>query len=71
MSISFLHYCCNVNCLQIRAEELSHSKTVFVFHSNGLGLDKKDFFGKSDPYLQFEKQNQDGSYTVVHRTTVS
>ena len=28
-------------------------------------------FGKSDPYLEFAKQNPDGSYSVVHRTEVS
>ena len=27
-------------------------------------------FGKSDPYLEFSKENSDGSYTVVHRTEV-
>ena len=30
----------------------------------------QDFFGKSDPYLEFAKQNADGSYSVVHRTEV-
>uniref|UniRef100_A0A0L8FPC8 C2 domain-containing protein n=2 Tax=Octopus bimaculoides TaxID=37653 RepID=A0A0L8FPC8_OCTBM len=33
-------------------------------------LDKKDFFGKSDPFLTFYRCNEDGSYTVVHRTEV-
>ena len=23
-------------------------------------LDKKDFFGKSDPYLEFQRSNEDG-----------
>ena len=30
----------------------------------------QDMFGKSDPYLEFAKQNADGSYSVVHRTEV-
>ncbi|GFS25336.1 copine-8 [Elysia marginata] len=33
-------------------------------------LDKKDLFGKSDPFLTFSRSNEDGSYTVVHRTEV-
>ena len=28
----------------------------------GKKLDKKDFFGKSDPYLQFYRSNEDGRY---------
>ena len=34
------------------------------------GLDKKDLLGKSDPFLEFEKENPDGSYTLVYKTTV-
>ena len=30
----------------------------------------QDLFGKSDPYLEFAKQNPDGSFSVVHRTEV-
>ncbi|XP_071410323.1 copine-3 isoform X2 [Pithys albifrons albifrons] len=29
-----------------------------------------DFFGKSDPYLEFHKQTGDGSWVMVHRTEV-
>ena len=31
----------------------------------------QDFMGKSDPYLQFARQNSNGSYTVVHKIPVS
>lgn len=31
----------------------------------------QDFLGKSDPYLEFAKQNSDGSFTPVHTTEVS
>ncbi|WAR25868.1 CPNE8-like protein [Mya arenaria] len=34
------------------------------------GLDKKDLFGKSDPFLIFYRANPDGSYTVTHKTEV-
>ncbi|KAF3854432.1 hypothetical protein F7725_022487 [Dissostichus mawsoni] len=29
-----------------------------------------DFFGKSDPYLEFHKQGEDGTWMLVHRTEV-
>ncbi|XP_043937341.1 copine-2 [Protopterus annectens] len=31
---------------------------------------KKDFFGKSDPYLEFHKEGPDGKWMLVHRTEV-
>uniref|UniRef100_A0A8P4GSG0 Copine-2 n=1 Tax=Dicentrarchus labrax TaxID=13489 RepID=A0A8P4GSG0_DICLA len=30
----------------------------------------QDFFGKSDPYLEFHKQGEDGKWMLVHRTEV-
>jgi len=33
-------------------------------------LDKKDFFGKSDPYLEISRSTESGQYTVIHRTEV-
>ena len=33
-------------------------------------LDKKDFFGKSDPFLEFYKPGDDGKWMLVHRTEV-
>ncbi|KAK2158065.1 hypothetical protein LSH36_178g06009 [Paralvinella palmiformis] len=36
----------------------------------GHQLDKKDFFGKSDPFLLFYRSNEDSSFTVVHKTEV-
>lgn len=30
----------------------------------------KDLFGKADPYLEFSRANEDGSFVVVHRTEV-
>jgi len=29
-------------------------------------LDKKDFFGKSDPFLAFSRANDDGTYVHFH-----
>ncbi|KAK3103604.1 hypothetical protein FSP39_020468 [Pinctada imbricata] len=39
-------------------------------HFRATHLDKKDFFGKSDPYLVFYRANEDNSYTIVHKTEV-
>uniref|UniRef100_A0A4W5LW25 Copine family member 9 n=1 Tax=Hucho hucho TaxID=62062 RepID=A0A4W5LW25_9TELE len=33
-------------------------------------LDKKDFFGKSDPFLVFYRSNEDGTFTICHKTEV-
>nr|XP_022302615.1 copine-8-like isoform X2 [Crassostrea virginica] len=54
----------------LRAEELNKCKEEVTLHFRASHLDKKDFFGKSDPYLQISRVNEDGSYTVVHRTEV-
>lgn len=37
---------------------LFQEEVTFLFR--GEGLDKKDFFGKSDPFLVFHKANEDG-----------
>uniref|UniRef100_A0A673IE32 Copine-8-like n=1 Tax=Sinocyclocheilus rhinocerous TaxID=307959 RepID=A0A673IE32_9TELE len=36
----------------------------------GNKLDKKDFFGKSDPFLVFYRSNEDGTFTICHKTEV-
>ncbi|KAL4226439.1 Copine-9 [Mactra antiquata] len=54
----------------VSAEELSSCKEQIVMQFRAHKLDKKDFFGKSDPFLTFYRANEDGSYTVVHRTEV-
>ncbi|ESO91349.1 hypothetical protein LOTGIDRAFT_209681 [Lottia gigantea] len=52
----------------VRAEEILACKEVINMHIKGSDLDKKDFFGKSDPYLTISRANEDSSYTVVHKT---
>ncbi|XP_005099340.1 copine-8 isoform X1 [Aplysia californica] len=54
----------------IGAEELSSCKEQALIQFRAHKLDKKDFFGKSDPFLTFSRSNEDGSFTVVHRTEV-
>uniref|UniRef100_A0A8C6SNG5 Copine-3 n=1 Tax=Neogobius melanostomus TaxID=47308 RepID=A0A8C6SNG5_9GOBI len=54
---------------QITAQELSDNR-IITLNLSGRKLDKKDFFGKSDPYLEFHKQGEDGKWMLVHRTEV-
>lgn len=54
----------------VNAEELSSCKEEVTMQYSAHQLDKKDFFGKSDPFLAFYRCNEDGSFTVVHRTEV-
>jgi hypothetical protein len=55
--------------LTIRAEEVDEGqKESAYFVCHGRALDKKDFFGKSDPFLEFYRFLGDGSRQMVHRT---
>ncbi|KAJ8047872.1 Copine-8 [Holothuria leucospilota] len=54
----------------LTAEEVSDCKDQATLTFRGLKLDKKDFLGKSDPFLVFYRCNEDNSYTIVHRTEV-
>ncbi|KAK6036812.1 C2 domain protein [Cooperia oncophora] len=40
------------------------------FHLSAKKLDKKDFFGKSDPFLNIYRISDDGSRQLAHRTEV-
>uniref|UniRef100_A0A8B9KFR0 Copine-2 n=1 Tax=Astyanax mexicanus TaxID=7994 RepID=A0A8B9KFR0_ASTMX len=55
--------------ITITAQELSDNR-IITLSMCGRKLDKKDFFGKSDPYLEFHKQGEDGKWMLVHRTEV-
>lgn len=54
----------------IVAEELAAVKDEVVMQFSGTKLDKKDFFGKSDPFLVFHKSTESGGYIVIHKTEV-
>ncbi|XP_033745300.1 copine-8-like isoform X2 [Pecten maximus] len=56
--------------ITIRAEEISTCKESVTMHFCATHLDKKDFLGKSDPFLIFYRANEDKSYTTVHKTEV-
>ncbi|XP_069668660.1 copine-8-like [Periplaneta americana] len=54
----------------IVAEELAALKDEVMMQFSGSKLDKKDFFGKSDPFLVFQKSVESGDYVVVHKTEI-
>ncbi|XP_066558258.1 copine-1 isoform X2 [Amia ocellicauda] len=55
--------------ITISAEEIKDNRAI-VLDVEARGLDKKDLFGKSDPFLEFFKQADDGKWQLVHRTEV-
>ncbi|XP_062847488.1 copine-3 isoform X2 [Trichomycterus rosablanca] len=54
--------------ITIMAEEIKDNRVV-NFEAQARKLDNKDFFGKSDPYLEFYRQNESG-WQLAHRTEV-
>jgi len=53
----------------ITSEELSMCKDELEIQFVGKKLDKKDWFGSSDPLLQISRANErPGDFTLVHRT---
>lgn len=57
--------------LIVRAHELADLNMTVIFEVTGSHLDKKDLFGKSDPYLEISRPTQDGSsFVLIHRTEV-
>lgn len=61
-------YTQNLGTLHVRAHEVKDLKMTARFTLSGTHLDKKDLFGKSDPYLTFSRQNTDSSWTLIHTT---
>ncbi|GAB6026834.1 Copine-8 [Chamberlinius hualienensis] len=56
--------------IMVYAEEVGSNKKILRLQFSASDLDKKDFMGKSDPFLVFSKANEDGSLVVVHKTEV-
>ncbi|XP_047245908.1 copine-8 [Girardinichthys multiradiatus] len=54
----------------VKAEELNNCRESVMMQFCGTKLDKKDFFGKSDPFLIFYRSNEDGTFTICHKTEV-
>ena len=61
----------NGNCgeITITTEEMFACKDEVQIQLMGKKLDKKDFFGSSDPFMQISRANEHADdYTLVHRT---
>ena len=56
--------------ITIHAEEVVQSRKHVTIQFAGSGLDKKDTFGKSDPYLEFHRAGADGTFSLVHKSEV-
>uniref|UniRef100_A0A6I8SQF0 Copine VIII n=1 Tax=Xenopus tropicalis TaxID=8364 RepID=A0A6I8SQF0_XENTR len=50
----------NCGIIIVTAEELSNCRDAVLMQFCANKLDKKDFFGKSDPFLVFYRSNEDG-----------
>ncbi|XP_069699446.1 copine-8-like [Periplaneta americana] len=61
---------CNKGELTVMAEEMAVTRDEVVLQFSGRHLDRKDWFGRSDPFLELYKVGEDGEYCVVHRTEV-
>jgi len=55
----------------IQSEEISNNADSISLSFKAQKLDKKDFLGKSDPYLDISRANEDGSFTLVDKTEVA
>ncbi|KAM4692507.1 copine-1-like isoform 3-T6 [Rhinophrynus dorsalis] len=55
--------------ITIIAEELKDTRVVNL-EVEARNLDKKDLFGKSDPFIEFFKQGDGGSWQLVYRSEV-
>ncbi|XP_008318940.1 copine-1 isoform X1 [Cynoglossus semilaevis] len=55
--------------ITVTAEEIKDNRAI-TLELEAKNLDKKDTFGKSDPFLEFFKQGDDGKWHLVHRTEV-
>lgn len=56
--------------LRVSAEEISTPNEIAVMQFRAEKLDKKDLFGKSDPFLVFHRVNDDGSFTICHKSEI-
>ncbi|XP_029467995.1 copine-1-like isoform X5 [Rhinatrema bivittatum] len=55
--------------ITIFAEEIKDTRVVTI-ESEARNLDKKDFLGKSDPFLEFYKQGDSGGWQLAYRSEV-
>jgi len=56
--------------IYITAEELSSNKEQLTLKFSASKLDKMDWFGKSDPFIEILRSTESNQYILVHRTDV-
>jgi len=56
--------------IYLKVDDKEYSSYKFKFRINGVDLDKKDTFGKSDPYIVIKKENDNGEMVKIHETPV-
>jgi len=56
--------------IHITAEELSSNKEQLTLKFSAKKLDKMDWFGKSDPFIEILRSTESNQYILVHRTEV-
>jgi hypothetical protein len=54
--------------LIVRVQQFNFSREAFVFHLRGLHLDKKDTFGKSDPFFLVYRHVHDNEWAEVYKS---
>merc|ERR1719245_2737519 len=55
----------------VTAEEMANNNDLVTFTLEGKKLDKKDFFGKSDPFFEISRVNLESSdWSLVYRSEV-
>uniref|UniRef100_A0AAZ3QF57 Copine-4 n=1 Tax=Oncorhynchus tshawytscha TaxID=74940 RepID=A0AAZ3QF57_ONCTS len=59
---------CTLGQVSVTSEELSGNDDYVELSFRARKLDDKDFFSKSDPFLEIFRINDDGSGSLVHRT---
>ncbi|RXG67368.1 Synaptotagmin-3 [Armadillidium vulgare] len=60
----------NGGTLIVSGEEVSGSNEIVTLNVAAKDLDKKDFLGKSDPFLVLSRSLQDNVFVPVHKTEV-
>ena len=68
--IEFHNPSLNRGTLIVSSEELASNKEEVEIQLVAHNLDKKDFFGKSDPFVTISKATENGDYVIVHKTEV-
>jgi len=62
---------CHGGEIFVYAEEVANHNDLLTFSLEGKNLDKKDFFGKSDPFFEISRVNLESSdWSLVYRSEV-